>query len=422
MFSSKDVYKIFISYERKDAGGWAGSIYQYLRNCYDEGMVFKDLEETRGGTLWDSRLTRLVRQCEAFLVIIGLDWMDSRVLEKLRDPNAPIHSEIVAAVEAGKIIIPVVVEGAQVPSIKEGVPDKIDQAINRPHRVQLRTSSTFWVQDLEQLCTDIQAQTGIIWSRPSARTHMAVSEQLLCRLNRYTELGSAKQGFVGGHQLFLARGVRKAGFRYFALRCALDVVTSGPQAATEASGQATPRYERLPWGQFSETEDARIRRALLLREIARCVFAEAQGRQENETEPWLKSRIQMNTRPTVVFSAVSRHAAADTPRIREWFEIWRDLLSADQRRSIAVVLFVELGRWPWTGWSVPSPDPHGFEIRPALGKVRRSHVEEWLEGEVRRQGDEQLIRKLQDVRSRLYRFRRGCHFEDICEMMRSPMG
>ena len=50
MFERYESYKVFITYERKDAYGWARIVYEKLKDFFSEGIVFKNLEETRSGT------------------------------------------------------------------------------------------------------------------------------------------------------------------------------------------------------------------------------------------------------------------------------------------------------------------------------------------------------------------------------------
>lgn len=412
MLFHQETYKIFISYEREDAAGWAGSIYQRLREYYGAGSVFKDEEETRTGTDWPPRLARLVKQCEVFVLIIGPGWKDARVIEKLNDPTNWVHKEIVTAVDAQKPIFPVVIEGASVPASE--IPDKIRQALNR-HHFRFRRNSQLWRDDIEKLCADIEAETGLQWSRPQSSRTLTPLDQVLCRLDRHEQVGSAYQEFAAGRNLFLASGRKKAGFRHFALRCATDVVRA-------SSGDA-PQLAVLNWGVFSGPRDASTRETLLKKEIAQTVFAVSRSELERAgKEEWLTRSIHMNVRPMVVYSTVPRRMA-EVVLIQEWFAIWQRLLGTARSRNIAVMLFLESGLWPWS-WSVAQwADCGGSIVRDPLAKIRRHDLELWLEAEVQeRCKDEQLLRRVKEVGTRLYRFRRGRHFEEIDEQVRRVWG
>lgn len=407
--SYKDSYKVFISYERLDAGFAAGFIYRELMGYYDSGVVFRDVEETRTGTDWQPRLLRLISDCDAFVVIIGHDWNGPRMIEKLNDPTNWVHKEIVAAVDAEKQIFPVVLERASVPT---AIPVKLSRALNL-HQLQFRQDIRFWRDDIERLCTHIEAATGLKWTRSQASGTLGQLDRVLCRLDRHKQLGSAQQEFSDGHNLFLACGKKKAGFRYFALRCAAEVA--------EASSGDTPQATRLDWGVFSGAADASTRETILMKKIAQTVFAVPQLEIERAAhEKWLINRIQTNTRPIVVFCTVPR-GMAEAGLIQEWFTVWDRLLKNDdghaRTRSIAVMLFLEAGLWPWSWSAAQWKDCGGCIVRDPLNKIRRHDLEQWLGAEVQQYADERLVRRVKEVGQSLYRFHRGRHFDDIGEVM-----
>lgn len=412
MLFKKESYKVFISYERQDAAGWAGSIYQQLKGYYGSGVVFKDEEETRTGTDWQPRLLRLISECDAFIVIIGHDWGDARMIGKLNDPTNWVYKEIDAAVDEKKPIFPVVIEGASVPTAR--IPDKLGRALNR-HQFRFRQNSQLWREDIEKLCTDIEAETGLQWTRPQASGTLAQLDRVLCQLDRHKQLGSAHQEFKGGRNLFLACGEKKAGFRYFALRCAAEVVKS--------SSRDTPQVTSLNWGVFSGPGDAPTREMLLMKDIAQTVFDVPQmeiERAANET--WLTGRIQSNGRPIVVYSTVPR-GKAEVGLIQEWFTVWQRLLIDDRSRTVAVMLYLEAGRWPWSWSAAQWADCGGAIVCDPLDKIPHHDLEQWLGAEVQRCVDERLLRRVKEVGARLYRFHLGGrHFDDIGEAVRDVWG
>lgn len=406
----EESYKIFISYEREDAGGWAGSIYQRLKDDYGPGIVFKDEEETRTATDWPPRLARLVKSCNAVVLIIGPGWKDSRVIAKLNDPINWVHREIVTAIEADKPIFPVVIEGASVPT--EGIPNKIVQALNR-HHFRFRTNSNLWSDDLARLCKDIEKETGVPWSG-LPKVKPVSFDHVLCRLDRNKHVGSAQLGWsTDKHRLFLAHGGKRAGFYYFAWRCALDVVRKHPQDSPEVTS--------LNWGLFSEQQDFPARRTQLMKDVAASVFLDSQAEDEEVLRSLLTKRIQKNARSRVVYSTVLQGTGDEEARIQEWFAVWRDLLTEDRARTIAVMLFVQSGWWPWAAADVQRVDCGGCVVGHKMDKISQTHLNEWLGADVQRLGDERLRRHLAVAGERLYRFRWGRHFDDISEAMQEAM-
>ena len=416
MFERRESYRVFISYEREDAYGWAGIVYEKLKDYYGEGIVFKDVEETRTGTDWAPRLARLLKGCEVFVVVIGPDWKETRVTDKLNDPTNWVHKEIVTAIDEGKKIFPVVVEGAQLPD-KAKIPEKISQAIGR-QQFRFRRNSNFWVSDIERLCADIEAETEIKSQISLTSATRPPYEHVICRLDRNAEVGSVMQRFKDGDRLFLANGNKRAGFNYFAIRCALDVVTDEARRLNATiNRKETPRIQPLNWGRFAEHDDSPTRKSLLLKDIAEIVFTDSEARDEEHLENWIRSRIQKNLRPTIVHCSIMRGSPADAERIREWFDIWRELLAGDQSRAIGVILFKESDWWSWSSRGLERLSPGGHVVRPSLGKVKRNHLDEWLASDVQRLANEGLRRKLSDAGSRLYRFHRMRHFDDVNDTM-----
>lgn len=406
MIFQEERYKIFISYEREDAAGWAGSIYQRLKDSYGPTIVFKDEEETRTGTDWPPRLARLVKMCNALVLIIGPGWTDSRIITKLNDETNWVHKEIVTAIDAHRPIFPVVIEGASVPT--QGIPNKISQALNR-HHFRFRRNSNLWPDDIERLCKDIEKEAGVPWpGLPGAKP--ASLDSVLCRLNRYAHIASAREGFRDNrHRLFLAQGGKRAGFRYFALRCALEIV--------RGDAQDSPLVTPLTWGLFSAHENPQTRRRELIVDVAASVFGRSSAGGGEMLEQTIRDCIKNNARPTLVFSTVPQGAGDEEARIQEWFAVWRNLLTEDRARTIAVMLFIESGWWPWAGLGVQQVDCGGCVVGHKMDKISQRHLDEWLGADVQRLGNENVRKQLADEGRRLFRFRWGRHFDDIGEAM-----
>src|SRR5262249_24491728 len=274
-------------------------------------------------------------------------------------------------------------------------------AIFGRQQFRLRQNSNFWAGDIERLCADIEVDTGI----KSRKIPLAATpcEHVICRLDRNAEIGSVKQRFSAGDRMFIAYGGKRSGFRYFAIRCALEAVRDVPGSRAINMREEAPRVEALQWCRFCDPEDSQTRRATLMGDIATNVFTDA-ARDGPALESWIRSRIQKNLRPTIVYSTVVSGSTDDSSRINEWFGIWREILVEDRSRTIAVILFMESGWWPWSGLGVARLAQGGHLVRPSLGKVRKDHLRDWLNADVQRVPDESLRQRLHHVSSRLYRF------------------
>ncbi len=67
--------RIFISYRRSDSADVTGRIYDRLVNHFGEGSVFQDVEDIPLGMDFTEFIQQVVGKCDAFLAIIGDDWL-----------------------------------------------------------------------------------------------------------------------------------------------------------------------------------------------------------------------------------------------------------------------------------------------------------------------------------------------------------
>jgi hypothetical protein len=110
--------KIFISYRRQDAGSNVLGIGQYLENEFGRKNVYIDVD-MRAGTNFPLVLQRRLADCRVMLVLIGPDWLNARNEEgrrRLDDPEDWVRVEIVQALKRGITVIPVRVNGAELPA------------------------------------------------------------------------------------------------------------------------------------------------------------------------------------------------------------------------------------------------------------------------------------------------------------------
>jgi hypothetical protein len=104
-------WEVFIAYRRADAPGHAGRVGERLIATFGAGQVFKDIEALAPGEDFvDVVRSRLLRAV-VMVVIIGPRW----VSERLGDPEDLHREEIRTALEQRLTVIPVLVDGAQMP-------------------------------------------------------------------------------------------------------------------------------------------------------------------------------------------------------------------------------------------------------------------------------------------------------------------
>lgn len=120
--------KIFISYRRSDTQDETNRLYPKLANAFGQRKVFMDVSSIAQGRDYRQVLTRSVTEAEIVLVMIGDRWLERDADGRRRIDEAEdwVRYEVRLALNhPGVTVIPVLVSGAQMPSIEE-LPDDLD--------------------------------------------------------------------------------------------------------------------------------------------------------------------------------------------------------------------------------------------------------------------------------------------------------
>jgi hypothetical protein len=144
---------IFISYRRSDAPAHARVIYDRLADRFGEGHVFKDLDSTEPGADFHEVIEDTVARCDALIAVIGRDWLPPR-REGERWPDHPrdwVRFEIANALTQRIRVVPVLVEGASMPSAAD-LPDDLYGLVRRQN---VELSETAWIAQLDQLINNL---------------------------------------------------------------------------------------------------------------------------------------------------------------------------------------------------------------------------------------------------------------------------
>lgn len=147
---------IFISYRREDAAGHAGRLYDRLRERFGTDTVFIDVSGIEAGTDFVQAIERAVGSCDVLLIVIGRAWLscaDAGGRHRLEDADDFVRLEIVTALHREVRVIPVLIDGAPMPSA-EALPDELKPLIRR-QAVELRNSR--WDVDVQGLITTLEA-------------------------------------------------------------------------------------------------------------------------------------------------------------------------------------------------------------------------------------------------------------------------
>jgi hypothetical protein len=110
--------RIFISYRRADSAGYAGRIYDRLSAHFGEDTIFMDVDKIPAGLDFAEVLEKEVQACDVLVALIGTRWLnvkDSAGKRRLDNPQDFVRIEIAAALRRGIRVIPVLLDGVEMP-------------------------------------------------------------------------------------------------------------------------------------------------------------------------------------------------------------------------------------------------------------------------------------------------------------------
>jgi hypothetical protein len=148
---------IFISYRRDDTSAYARLIFNKLVATFSRQSVFMDVDSIAPGADFTEVIDQRLMTCSAVVAIIGRNWEHSEghaKTSKLGDPNDFVRIEIESALKQNVSVIPVLVDGAQMPR-PEGLPESLKpfcrrNAIEVGH-VHFDASSAVLVEALSEI-------------------------------------------------------------------------------------------------------------------------------------------------------------------------------------------------------------------------------------------------------------------------------
>jgi DNA-binding beta-propeller fold protein YncE len=147
------VPNVFISYRRDDTSGYARSLYDRLNERWP-GEVFMDVDAIPLGRDFVEVITERLQVSDTMLVLIGPEWLtasDAHGNRRLDDEGDLVRAEVAAALRRNASVVPVLLQGAAMPTAAELPPDL--RPLSRRQCHELRHSR--WDDDVERLETAI---------------------------------------------------------------------------------------------------------------------------------------------------------------------------------------------------------------------------------------------------------------------------
>ncbi len=144
---------IFISYRVQDTSGETGRLVDTLKRYYKSDQLFIDIEKIEPGLDFTQVINKYLEKCEVVLMVIGPDWIGK---DKLGNPRIVkdddwVRIEISTALKRNVRIIPILVDGANLPDITQ-LPEDI-KYITRLQTHEL--SNKRWDYDTKKLVSHL---------------------------------------------------------------------------------------------------------------------------------------------------------------------------------------------------------------------------------------------------------------------------
>lgn len=152
---------IFISYRRQDSQSAAGRLADHLKEHLSGASIFRDVETIEAGVDFVDAIQRALSSCGVLLAIIGPRWIsvtDAAGRRRLDDPHDYTRLEVAAALARPQVrVIPVLVDGAQMPATQE-LPDDL-KPLSRRNAIELTDKR--WDYDVGQLAETLRRALGL---------------------------------------------------------------------------------------------------------------------------------------------------------------------------------------------------------------------------------------------------------------------
>jgi hypothetical protein len=152
---ASDSERVFISYRRDESAGYAGRIADTFEEYFGEDKVFRDIDSLEPGLDFSEAIERALESSEVLVAVIGKNWLtatDAAGQRRLENPDDFVRVEIATALKRNIRVIPLLVQGAVMPSADE-LPDDL-ALLTRRNAFEIH--DTGWRDDIRRLITAIE--------------------------------------------------------------------------------------------------------------------------------------------------------------------------------------------------------------------------------------------------------------------------
>lgn len=193
--------RVFLSYRRDDAGGYAGRLTDALLQRLGPKSVFQDVTAISPGQDYTVAIERALAESDAALVVIGPGWLTAATPQgtpRLLEAGDYVRLELARALERDIRVIPVLVGGARLPEAAE-LPDDLQGLVQRQ---ALELHDETWHHDVDGLVRSLRGEPTVPVHR--RRRWLAAGTALIALLALGAGAwllwgsGTGRQGGAGG--------------------------------------------------------------------------------------------------------------------------------------------------------------------------------------------------------------------------------
>ena len=151
--------RVFISYRRDDASGYAGRLEEALERRLGRGSVFRDVLDIPPGEDFVQAIRTRLAGAQTVLVLIGPRWAgaaadanaNTKGQRRIDDAQDFVRLEVAMALDSGVRVIPVLLPGAIMPA-EDDLPEPLKPLARRN---AMSLSDTNWDADIGRLAGSI---------------------------------------------------------------------------------------------------------------------------------------------------------------------------------------------------------------------------------------------------------------------------
>lgn len=158
---------IFISYRRDESRHAAGRLADDLVEAFGADSIFRDIEGIEPGVEFTQALDKALAACVVMLVVIGPRWLamvDANGGRRLDQPGDWIRMEIATALQRQTRVIPVLLEGAELPP-ESDLPEDIRPLVRRQ---AFELADGRWHGDIQRLINALSKVPGLSLREPAS--------------------------------------------------------------------------------------------------------------------------------------------------------------------------------------------------------------------------------------------------------------